>query len=176
MLDEQHSATPSGEKVILALKWCWLDLLGCTEVQMRNKFVSQYCWAQEVFWGTKDISKLNQSAPTVCLHGDIDNIILVFFGTCFLSLGPNTPRTGLTFISQDVELVIWFLAQSTAAQALGQARMRWECVVRSYGRAELDGMSWALISLDHTPLIWSEREMWILPWELCLWSGVRWFS
>lgn len=29
------------------------------------------------------------------------------------------------------------VAQSTAAQALGQARMGWECVVRGYGRAEL---------------------------------------
>lgn len=56
----------------------------------------------------------------------------------------NAPRTGLTFISQDVELMIWFsaglapVAQSTAAQAVGCARMGWECVVRGYGRAELD--------------------------------------
>lgn len=55
----------------------------------------------------------------------------------------NTPRAGLAFISQDVELLIWFsaglatVAQSTAAQALGQARMGWECVVRGHGRAEL---------------------------------------
>lgn len=30
------------------------------------------------------------------------------------------------------------VTQSSAAQALGQARMGWECVVRGYGRTGLD--------------------------------------